>query len=928
MKKLLLSFLGLAAALLPAAAQVTTEPSPLKEDATNVVVYFHADQGSKGLINTPASTPLYAHTGVLTDKSTNDSDWKYAPTWNTNLDKYKLEYVSENLWKLNIGNLRDYYGVPASETITKLAFVFRNATGTKTGKATGDKDIFVPVSAAGLQIYMSSSIEGDVVTSATQDATFQVSTTIPARIVVTVNNKEIAATDNSDYLETTYHFEPLTSGGYIVKAAATAEDGSYKSVSVRYTWAEGSPTAPYPGDEIVMGPVWHGDGSATFCIGAPRKSGIYLLGSWNNYTADASSLMNTCTDANGIRYFWLTVKGLDYTTPYPYFFLVDGKTKVGDPYARLVLDPQNDKYISPEVYPNIPEYPTGHGDGAVAVFQANLNKYSWQTYNFHRPSQKDLVIYELLVRDFTGTEGAAKGNGTIRQAIDKIPYLKGLGINAVELLPINEFNGNMSWGYNPNFYFAPDKAYGTPDDYKEFIDTCHANGIAVILDMVFNQSDWQHPWYKMYNVNNNPMYNATAPHAYSVLNDWNQGHPLVRKQWVDCCRFWLKEYKVDGFRFDLVKGLGDNDSYPNNGDSGTNAFNQSRIDNMRAITEAIRAVEPDAYCINENLAGAQEENAMAEFGMLNWANVNYGGCQYAKGIQSGTNLNRFNAINDGYRKAGSTVSYLESHDEQRLAYEQERGGLNEVKNNVENAMHRLGSAAAQMIMAPGSHMIWQFSEMGNAQNTKNNTGGNNTDPKIVNWSLMEEPNHKGLVDNYSELIKFRLGHKEYFDTTNGARVILRCAESNWVNGRTISCTYNGEEIYTVVNPNVTGDPLAISVDFQKSSNSDYHVLYSSYGTTPVFDVASKTVTVPANCFAVVASKSVTGVEEVVEKAAPLSLSVARGMLTVQGAEGEIYIFTADGRMAGHLAGDGSLNLPSGLYIISTASGQSAKAVIR
>lgn len=100
----------------------------------------------------------------------------------------------------------------------------------------------------------------------------------------------------------------------------------------------------------------------------------------------------------------------------------------------------------------------------------------------------------MLFRDFTGTEGEANGNGTVRKAIEKIPYLKGLGINAVELMPIMEFNGNNSWGYNTNFYFAPDKAYGTHEDYKEFIDKCHEEGIAVILDIVFNQSDGLHPW--------------------------------------------------------------------------------------------------------------------------------------------------------------------------------------------------------------------------------------------------------------------------------------------------------------------------------------------------------------------------------------------------------------------------------------------------
>ncbi|MDE6022758.1 MAG: Por secretion system protein, partial [Muribaculaceae bacterium] len=332
-----------------------------------------------------------------------------------------------------------------------------------------------------------------------------------------------------------------------------------------------------------LGAVDNGDGSVTFCFAAPGKHTVSIIGSWDNYAlSDAGAMF--VDNVDGIEYFWQTVKGIKDGETYLYYYLVDGSISVGDPYARLVLDPANDKYIPQSVFPNLPEYPLDKvQDVCLALYKSDINSYDWKVKNFKGADKDNLIIYELLLRDFTGTEGKALGDGTVRGAIEKIPYLKSLGINAVELLPITEFNGNISWGYNPNFYFAPDKAYGTPDDYKEFIDECHANGIAVILDMVFNQSDWQHPWYKMYPVGSNPMYNATAPHAYSVLNDFNQEHPLVRQQWADCVKYWIEEYNVDGYRFDLVKGLGNNDSYANSGDAATNAFNQSRIDNMHTI---------------------------------------------------------------------------------------------------------------------------------------------------------------------------------------------------------------------------------------------------------------------------------------------------------------------------------------------------------
>ena len=184
--------------------------------------------------------------------------------------------------------------------------------------------------------------------------------------------------------------------------------------------------------------------------------------------------------------------------------------------------------------------------------------------------------------------------------MEKIPYIKSLGVNAVELMPIMEFNGNNSWGYNTNFYMAPDKAYGSPKEYKDFIDECHRNGLAVILDIVFNQTDGLAPWYQMYPASSNPFYNATSPHGWSVLNDLNPGYALVEQHYKDVLQYWLREYNVDGFRFDLVKGLGDNGSYG----SGTDGFNQSRVDRMKRLHAAIREVKPDAIHINEQIGRA------------------------------------------------------------------------------------------------------------------------------------------------------------------------------------------------------------------------------------------------------------------------------------------------------------------------------------
>lgn len=843
-KSFLLAVTAIIMSVLGIRAQVvTTDPSPLTEDATDVTVYFHADRGNKGLAGLPSTAEIYAHTGACVfDDNGNASDWKNAPAWNQNLPKFKLTYVSENLWKLAIGNIRTFYGLADNETVTRLGFVFRNADGSQKGVEEGGADIFVNVQ------------------------------------------------------------------GWIAQSKPSA----LKEVPA-------------------MGATRNNDGSVTFCIAAPQKQNAVLIGSWNGYTIDENHVMEYIDDVKeGVTYRYFTTTLPETTikrnSTAMYYYMIDG-IRVGDPYAHLVLDPEFDKYIPESVYPGLPAYPSDKLSGvALSVFADDLNSYDWQTTGFKAPAKTDLIIYELLLRDFTGTEGKALGNGTVRGAIEKIPYLKSLGVNAVELLPINEFNGNNSWGYNPNYYFAIDKAYGTPQDYKEFIDKCHAEGIAVILDMVFNQSDGLHPWYQLYTPGQNPFYNVNAPHAYSVLNDWNQGYPLVEQQWKDAVRYWLEEFRVDGFRFDLVKGLGDNDSYSNNGEQATNEYNASRVARMKRIHAAMKEVNPDAYFINENLAGEKEENEMAADGELNWANVSYSGRAYAAGTQSNSGLERMLAVLDR-RTAGSTVSYLESHDEERLALAAHQSTVPQIKGYPTVRMQRLGSAAAQMILVPGSHMIWQFSEMGNEQTTKNTNGSNNTDPKIVDWGLLDVPENKGLQECYSELIAIRLNNKELFVSENQPSFSMACASSDWNKGRSITAVSADKELYALINPNVTGT-LTMNVNFARKENSAYQILSKAYNSAPAFDAVAGTVSVPANCYVVVASRNVSELPETSLIPEEVLAVGGKGLIKLGNLNGTAKIFDLSGRIVAEVSGsEAEVRLPSGIYVVK-ASGRTYKVMVK
>lgn len=923
MNKRLLLFLAAVVTLFMAGrAQVTTEPDPLQEDASDVTIYFHADEGDKGLMGLPATTHIYAHTGVnVVDKEGNTTEWKYAPEWNLDNEKYQLEYVSENLWKLYLGDIREYYGVADDETVTKLCFVFRTTGGAKAGRAADGGDIFVDVLDSGFQMTFRHSIASNVL-YAEKSLRLTATTTEPADVKIFLNDELLGegnTTETGNVFRVTHKFN--TPGEYVMKAVASnGKKTLEQTLTLLYAYGskQSAETTVPP-----MGVTKNAAGDYVFCLAAPEKDNVILFGSWNGYAGKANQEMQYIDreiDGATFRYFTATLPKSVTGTEFGYYYMVDGENfnnpkNVGDPYCHLVLDPYNDKYISTSVYPDMPEYPEGQvpNNTMISWYADNLLDYNWQVKDFKGASKDNLVIYEMLFRDFTGTEGKANGNGTVRKAIEKIPYLKKLGINAVELLPITEFNGNNSWGYNPNFYFAVDKAYGTPQDYKEFIDLCHANGIAVILDVVFNQSDGLHPWYKMYDLGKNPFYNSTAPHAYSVLNDYNQGYPLVERQWTDMLKFWLTEYKVDGFRFDLVKGLGDNTSYANAGDSGTNAYNASRVARMKRLHDAIREVNPDAYFINENLAGSKEENEMAADGELNWANVNNSGCQFAMGYQQDSGLNRMWAVKDS-RTAGSTVSYLESHDEQRLGYKQDMWGVAGVKGDKLASTRRLGAAAAQMILAPGSHMIWMFSEMGNAENTKDSNGGNNTSPKTVNWDVLKQPEYKGLVDNYSELIGVRLGNTDLFAET--ADYSAQVATSYWQSGRNIASTTADKEMYAVINPSAT-DNVTMTIQFRSDDNNAYRVVSKSFDSNPSFDAAAKTVTVEPNCYVVLANSKVAGVEEVsvTGDADATAVYAADGAINVTNCTDNVYVYTLDGATVATAKGDASFTVGKGLYIV-------------
>ncbi|MEP6611572.1 MAG: alpha-amylase family glycosyl hydrolase, partial [Mucilaginibacter sp.] len=475
--------------------------------------------------------------------------------------------------------------------------------------------------------------------------------------------------------------------------------------------------------------------SVIFNLYAPGKKTVTVTGDFNGWSTDKQYNMTNSTD--GSRW-WIQIDNIDPSTEYAYQYYVDGSFKIGDPYCEKVLDPDNDKYIDASIYPSLKAYPTGKTTGIVSVMQANQPAYSWTTTTFTRPDPKNLVIYEMLVRDFVQTHSYK----TIK---DTLNYIARLGVNALELMPVSEFEGNDSWGYNPNYYFAPDKYYGTKNDLKALIDACHAKGIAVIQDIVLNHSFGSSPMVQLYSSGgvpaNNPWYNTTPTHPFNVGYQFNHESAATKYFTKNVLKFWMTEYHIDGFRFDLAKGFTQTNSGSDVAAWGN--YDASRVAIWKEYNNYIKSIDPKLYVILEDFASNQEENELANEGMMTWNNQSFNAEQATMGYNdaggswdiSGLFYDKFSFTNPY-----ALVGYFESHDEERLQFKNGMYGNVNGSYSVKDlatGLKRDEMGAAFMFSSPGPKMLWQFGERGYDISINN---GDRLSDKPPHWEYMNDAN--------------------------------------------------------------------------------------------------------------------------------------------------------------------------------------------
>ena len=450
---------------------------------------------------------------------------------------------------------------------------------------------------------------------------------------------------------------------------------------------------------VDMGIYYYDDQTkVTLCTYAASKTSparsVFLIGDMTDW-----KLSNNYQLKRDGNYFWITLENLDPNKQYRFQYAViraDGvKKQLSEAFAELQLHP-DDAYEPATVWGNsLPAYPIRGADGGyVSVFQTGKTPFAWSdaTLNFQRPDKNNLIIYELWTYDYTSKRSFAG-------LMDRLDYIQNLGVNAVELMPVCEFDGNYNWGYSPNHYFAVDKAYGSPEEFKTLIDECHKRGMAVIMDMVFNHATGNNPQNKLYpygtDLAQNPWFNVTAPHSDNVYEDWNHDFAPAHQMFIRVLNYWLTEYKVDGYRMDLSHGF-----------CGANCNNL--MNNLSDYyTQGVQAASPGAYFILEHWGNnmSSQRPQLINQGMLCWNNTTNAYGQTAMGwLKDGDAFTSANQ--DGY------VSYCESHDEERNFYKAKKWGTELLKTDETARLSRIAMNTAFNVLLNGPHMIWQYQEVG------------------------------------------------------------------------------------------------------------------------------------------------------------------------------------------------------------------------
>jgi len=772
--------------------QLSTNPSPFEvNQSVTITVDINSSDTNCNSISNPDS--VYMHAGIGDDSS----PWGYSVIGNWGQDD-GVGQMSDNgngTWSITIVP-EEYFSLTAGQAVsaTKMGLVFRNEDGTQELKDQGCSDFFINVGS--FQVEMINPDSSGVILVDYNESTqiLAQNTNGNADYELYANGELIDSQSNINFYNG-YQFDNLTENQYC--ELHVTQNGSVVerkfTILVNNTSIESIPESLEDG-------INYNDNDNTKAIlvlSAPYKDFIYVAGDFNFWSPTSEYAMKK--DSSSDR-FWLEIEDLDPDQTYTYQYWVSDLSpidespslvKTADPFSTMVLSPFDDPWIPEDSYPNLPEYPYEYGiEREVTVLKTGQEDYNWQVNDFVKPKKEDLIIYEVLIRDFDSER-------TYQNLIDRIDYFKDLNVNAIELMPVMEYEGNESWGYNTSFHMSVDKFYGSEEKLKQFVDLCHQNDIAVILDIALNHITGRSPFVRMWMNdpdNNgwgsvseeNPYLNEVAKHSYSVFEDFNHQSYLTQYYTKRVIKHWVEEFKIDGFRWDLTKGFTQN---CNAGDDGcTNAYQQDRVDILKSYADYSWSLDPDHYVIFEHLGGSSEEQQWANYrlnegkGIMIWGKVNNPYYQLLMGYGSDSNFGDIGHESRGF-EGKRLLGYFESHDEERIMYKALQYGNNWDGYNIQElniALSRMSAIGAMSLTIPGPKMIWHFSDLGmeNSLFTCYDGSVNEPDCKLDtkpqpqwanNW--LSNDNRREVYDNWSRIIDLKINEDVFegnYSITSGS----------------------------------------------------------------------------------------------------------------------------------------------------------------
>lgn len=488
---------------------------------------------------------------------------------------------------------------------------------------------------------------------------------------------------------------------------------------------------PIP-DGIKLGPNWFNN-TMYLSVFAPSQPFMrYQIGA-PGFDGELVEPLLMKKDPNEEDLWWAE---LDLPTGhYEYQYVLPGGVVIADPLSRRISNDRTRIEIGP---------------GGVTT----ADNYIWESNEYIRPLMDTLVIYELHIDDFSAM---GNGQGRFEDIIEKLDHLKSTGINAIELLPIYEFPGNHSWGYDPILISSLESNYGTPFEFKKLVDEAHKRGIAIILDIIWNHIRPSSPlWEIQPDYNLNPYVKLStelnpneAEGSWGML-DLDHFNPRMIDYINQVNNIWVEEYKIDGFRFDAMFMIGWDLQQPEYG--------------IPAWSSTLKNSHPDIYQIAEHLPSNPWliENTDLSSGWHDsfhdrlkddihgqfFSTITY--------MRQVIGLHEYSNWDDPYENRLQAVKYMVSHDEQSLI--QEMVTFNDF--TPEQARIRDKFYATLLFTSQGVPMIFQGQEFGLQTGwTDDNNNGNYDEEKLqyrpIDWSFLDTQEGQEHLSHYKKLIKLR-----------------------------------------------------------------------------------------------------------------------------------------------------------------------------